>query len=137
MSIVERTKALGLPLDQIVVIGSGVMDALGLREARDIDLVVTMTLFDELKQTGEYKLTVKFDQEVLEKDDAEIWLSWGNEGVENFYQLYADGITMGDVRFANPEFVLWWKRDANRPKDQNDIELLSSYLNTKNSTEQA
>jgi len=38
MNIVGRLKKLNLPLGQRVVVGSGILDALGIRPAHDIDL---------------------------------------------------------------------------------------------------
>lgn len=128
MRIVDRVVATQLPLDQIVVIGSGVMDALGMRLSNDIDLVVSKLLFAELKSSGDYLYSVKHDEEVLEKDDQEIWLSWNNGGVSNFAQLWDEGVTIDTVRFCHPKTVLEWKRRQNRPKDQADIVTLRNYL---------
>lgn len=127
MSIVERVVATRLPLDQLVVIGSGVLDALELRAARDIDLVVTPGLFAALKQSGDYQYSIRHGEEVLEKDDQEIWLSWGG-ATPNYSKLFAGGVTVGGVRFAHPEFVLGWKRHNNRVKDAADIQMLENYL---------
>ncbi|AKM80828.1 TPA: hypothetical protein DDX46_05085 [Candidatus Saccharibacteria bacterium] len=128
MTIVERVYFTGLPLDQLVVIGSGVLDALELRPAVDIDMVVTEELFETLSQSGDYRESIIHGERVLEKDDQEIWLSWGSEGVANFQALSQGGVTIGGVRFAHPEFVLQWKRAMNRYKDQSDIQLLEKYL---------
>ena len=35
----ERVKDLGLPLDQLIVIGSGLLDQLGIRAASDINQI--------------------------------------------------------------------------------------------------
>ena len=45
-------KDLGFALGQYVVVGSGIMAAYGLKEAQDIDLVATPTLFAELERSG-------------------------------------------------------------------------------------
>ena len=34
----ERVKELGLPLDQIIIIGSGILDQLGIRQSADIEV---------------------------------------------------------------------------------------------------
>lgn len=128
MSIVERVKELGLPLDQVVVIGSGILDALELRPARDIDLVVTPGLFAQLHSTGRYQASVVRGEMVLQRDDQEIWQSWGSGAVPNFGALYSEGVTYRGVRFAHPRFVLAQKRQRDTPKDQRDIALLETYL---------
>ncbi|OGL21574.1 hypothetical protein A2707_06090 [Candidatus Saccharibacteria bacterium RIFCSPHIGHO2_01_FULL_45_15] len=128
MRITDRVVATGLPLDQIVVIGSGVMDALGLRRSDDIDLVASEKLFAELKSSGDYNYFIRHNEEVLEKDDQEIWLSWDVDGVSHFTQLWNGGVTIDSVRFCHPKSVLEWKKKHNRSKDQNDIVLLQKYL---------
>ena len=52
----ERVKDLGLPLGQLIVIGSGLLDQLGIRAASDIDLVVSNELFNALKNDNAWKI---------------------------------------------------------------------------------
>ncbi|MEO7904800.1 MAG: hypothetical protein ABIR91_03345 [Candidatus Saccharimonadales bacterium] len=128
MSSIERVKQLRLPLDQLVVIGSGVLDALGLRTADDIDLVLSPSLFDELQQRDDWRREQKHDEPVLYRDDVEAFLSWGSNGVPNFQALYSDGLDVQGVRFANPTFVIDWKQQRGSDKDLHDIQLLQRYL---------
>ncbi|RYX78356.1 hypothetical protein EON76_05670 [bacterium] len=128
MKITDRVKSTGLPLDQIVVIGSGVMDALDMRQSRDIDLVASQSLFAALKSRDDYVHSLRHNEEVVEKDDQEIWLSWCNGGISNFQRLWNEGITIDMVRFCDPKTVLVWKQLHNRPKDRTDITLLQKYL---------
>jgi hypothetical protein len=127
--IVDRIKALNLPAGQFVVIGSGVMDALGLRAAHDIDLVVTPEYFATLKQAGGWMLAKKHGEEVLTHGALEVWLSWGSHnGQPNFSELYDNGLTIDGIRFTDPTFVRDWKVEHNRPKDRADIAILNEYL---------
>lgn len=128
MTIVERVQQLNVPLDQTVVIGSGVLDALGLRAAGDVDLVVSPELFETLSQMPEWQLATKHDEPIITKGDTEAFLSWGSDAVPNFQQLYADGITIDGIRFANPRFVIAWKQCRLSDKDKADISLLEKYL---------
>lgn len=128
MTIIERFLALGLPADQCVVIGSGVLDALGLRPSGDIDLVVTVQLFRELQQSGKWQSKQRHGEVVLLRDDVEVWLSWGSEGKANFSTLRAEGVTIEGVTFAHPGFVLDWKKEKGRQKDLDDVQLLEEYL---------
>jgi len=119
-----------LPLSKVVVIGSGVLDALGLREAQDVDLVVDQELFSLLRDTGEWQSAIVHGEEALysEVHDAEVWQSWGSEGAPNFTELMDESIEVGGVHFANPTFVMEWKKQRNRPKDERDVALLEAYL---------
>lgn len=55
MSVIDKVQALGIPEDQYVVIGSGLLDARGLREVSDVGLVVTDGLFDRLSQDKRFR----------------------------------------------------------------------------------
>ncbi|MFA5841907.1 MAG: hypothetical protein WC835_03050 [Candidatus Paceibacterota bacterium] len=44
MNIAQRVKKLNFPIGEYVVVGSGLLDALGLRKANDIDVAITQKL---------------------------------------------------------------------------------------------
>ena len=127
MTIIERVKTLAVPLDEVVVIGSGLLDALGLRESHDVDLVVSRRLFADLKLSGSYTCLTKHGEEVLEKDDVEIWQSWGHLADEQFDGLKRTGIAISGVTFCSANMIIRHKEARGSEKDLRDIALLSSY----------
>lgn len=128
MGIVSRFKALNLPADECVVVGGGVIDALGLRQTNDIDVVASKRLFDQLKLSPGWQEELAYGDTHLTKDDAEVWRDWGKEPWLSFAELKADCVVIDGVQFANPKTVLRWKKLKNRPKDAVDIKLLTEYL---------
>ena len=52
MNIFDQVKSLNLPLGKYVVVGGGVLAAHGIRDFKDIDILITEELFDELKKNG-------------------------------------------------------------------------------------
>ncbi len=50
--IIKETLFLNLPLRQFTVVGSGALAIRGIRDAADIDLLVTQKLYDGLKGSG-------------------------------------------------------------------------------------
>ena len=128
MRIIKRFFELNLPPEHCVVIGSGLLDALNLRESSDIDLVVSEELFVRLRQADGWQAEVKYGETVLTKGDAEVWLSWGSRGTPNFKQLYEQGVSIDGVRFVDPVFLLNWKKDRASDKDLRDVKLLEEYL---------
>jgi len=124
MSIIERVKATKLPLDEVVVIGSGLLDALGLRKADDIDLVVSRVLFDRLTVSSAYTQKERAGEPYLIRDDIEIWMSWGNDRKPNFDALKDAGVVIDGVTFVNKDFLISWKKQSGRDKDISDIRLL-------------
>ena len=128
MGIIKRFFELNLPPEHCVVIGSGLLDALNLRESSDIDLVVSEELFERLRQADGWQAEVKYGETVLTKGDAEVWLSWGSRGTPNFKQLYEQGVSLDGVRFVDPVFLLNWKKARASDKDLRDVKLLEEYL---------
>lgn len=126
MGIIERVRAIGLPEDDLVVIGSGLLDAWGLRPAGDIDLVVSQQLFDKLDQSGIYQKGSKYNETYLKNADRDIWLSWG-EG-NDFAFLKSQAIMIDGMMFVNPNFLIKHKRRRGTQKDLSDIQLLEQYL---------
>lgn len=134
MAITQNIKQLDLPLDQLVVIGGGVLDALNLRPAGDIDLVLAPELFAHLVTQPDWQVAVKHGLDTpqgeltITQGDTEAFLSWGSEGRPNFATLYENGMIIDGVCFANPQVVIDWKRRRGSDKDMRDIALLEEYI---------
>ena len=126
MLMAERVRASGLPLDQLVVIGSGLLDQLGLREAHDIDLAVSTKLFVKLKQSGVYVAREKNGQTCLENEAFEIWEDWGRDA--SFEKLWQEGQTLDGVRFVSTAFLIEQKQARGLAKDKRDIALLKQHV---------
>ena len=129
MSILTRIRALGLPEDQIIVIGSGLLDAYDLRRADDIDLVVTSALFTQLETTGGYEKGMKGSEPYLVRNDVDLWQTWG-EG-NDFARLVGEGVVIEEITFVNPQFLIKQKRERATDKDMRDIALLEGYLHER------
>ena len=129
MPIIQRIKQLNLPLGEYVVIGSGLLDALGLRTAGDIDIAVTPKLFASLQSTGEWKEAEQYNKAFLLKDGVEIssQLEWGDFPT-TVTEAINSSIVVDGVPFLNMEELKKFKRAFGRQKDYDDIALLDAYL---------
>lgn len=128
MRFSDKVKALGLPLEQIVVIGSGLLDQLGLREARDIDLVVTTEVLDYADKSGEYQCGVEHGDRFCRNADVELWENWRED--MPYELLAASAIDIDGVRYVAPDVLLAKKRARGSQKDLEDIAALESYYAT-------
>lgn len=117
-----RVKSLDLPLSEVVVIGSGLLDELGLRSAHDLDLAVSPTLFEKLRDSGEF--TITNEGQTLRHNELEIWIDWPPR---DFAQLYENGQTINGVRFVDTQFLISQKQARGSQKDRHDIALLEGY----------
>jgi 8-oxo-dGTP diphosphatase len=132
MNIIQKIKELNLPNDQYVVIGSGTMDVLGIREARDIDISVTRELFGKLQKSLEWEEYEKYGRIFLKKDIFEIndQLNWDNYNTTT-EEAISSAITIEDIPFMNLGELIKFKTALGREKDFNDIKLINKYLNNK------
>lgn len=128
----DKVKALNLPLDQIIVIGSGILDQLGIRPASDIDLAASSDLMKKLsEESGDW--LKKFDDNqrfYFVKDDgsAEVWDGWVFDGQTVSYDNLLDyAVEYDGVRFVDLEFLRKWKSWRGREKDVRDVELIDEW----------
>jgi hypothetical protein len=128
----DKVKALNLPLDQIIVIGSGILDQLEIRPAVDIDLAVSSDLMKKLSEKSSDWIK-KFDDNqrfYFIKDDgsAEVWDGWEFDGQVVSYDGLLDYVVEYDgVRFVNLEFLSRWKKWRSLEKDTQDVKLIDEW----------
>lgn len=132
MDIVKAINQAKLPKDQLIVVASGIMNALGIRESDDIDLVITPELYKRLKNTPGWKEIEKHGYNVLMNGPFEAGLSWDNDDeIPNLDYLLKDAVYIKDVPFASLEKVRTWKEKMGREKDKKDLVLIDNYLDNK------
>ena len=79
----KRVKELGLPLDQIIIIGSGILDQLGIRQSIDIDVAARSEVLEKLAHDdGWIEKVDKHQRQYLVKCDGsvEVWDGWEIDG---------------------------------------------------------
>jgi len=136
MNIFDEVKKLNFPPDKYVVVGSGPMAALGLKEPNDIDLVITLDLFKECKKNGwEVKQWTypNTSGEYLQKENVELYLDV-NYGDFNptFEELFKRSEIINGVRFASLQDTLNFKKayltNIKKEKHIRDIAIIEGYL---------
>jgi hypothetical protein len=128
MTIAERVKELGLPTGSYAVFGSGPMAVRGMREAKDIDIIITSELFRKLKQDDTWKAEALRDHhEVLNRDGVSLFDSWAPDSWDIPAMIKEADVIEG-VPFVKLETVLEWKKIRDLPKDKEDIVMIEKYL---------
>ena len=132
----DRVKALRLPLDGCIVIGSGIMGELGIRESDDIDLILTEPLFESLVDRDGWYRIEKHGRPVFlhDRHKAEAWLSWvapHDTGLVDFATLLPDTVLVNDVRFVSLPYIRSWKEWYGRDKDRADVALIDAYMESR------
>ncbi len=129
MAITDRVKELNLPFGKYIVIGSGILDALGLRTANDIDIAVLPELYEQLRATGEWEEEERYGKIFLMKEGVEInpRLEW-EDFPTTTRQAIGSALVVDSIAFLNLEELKKFKRALGRQKDYNDIALIDRYL---------
>ena len=134
MEIKNKLIELGLNSENAVVIGSGILNALNLRESKDIDVVVTEEKYKELSDNSRFKKEQNHGREILDDGLFEIGTSWTVVGKNwKFEDLLNHSTTIDSVRYNTVEFLLdakrrWIADGEGRQKDIDDVKLMEQYL---------
>ena len=128
--IINKVKDLNLPLGQYVVFGSAPLAVHDIRQTQDIDLFVTASLYQQLKNSeGWQEREWDSGGHYLSKGIFEVDDSWDygdyNPSPE---EIIAIAEVWQGVSFAPLSEVLKWKKAFGREKDKVDVNLLERYL---------
>jgi hypothetical protein len=135
-TIFERVAELRFPLGQYVVVG-GTMEAHDIRPARDLDVVVTPGLMDELSRQGWPVRIPKAPptyndrhKRKLGTDHIQVYLDLSYDGtvIATGEELIATAPIINGIPFCLPGLLQAWKRIRGREKDIQDVQLIQSYL---------
>ena len=123
--IIAKVKARNFPESSYVVFGSAPLAIAGLREANDIDLLVSEQLFKELKRQGWKELDKGASDRPLVHELFEAHKNWDF----SFYsptleQLLERAKVIDGIPFASLDEVRKWKIASERLKDLVDIKLI-------------
>jgi hypothetical protein len=128
--IIIKVKELNLPKGSYVVFGSCPLAAAGIREAGDIDLMVSQEMFAELKKNGWTEINKSTDNTPLVFDIFEAYSNWKFGSYNpSFENLLSSSTKVDGIPFASLQEVRKWKVASGRPKDLADIKLIDKYLN--------
>lgn len=127
--IIAKVKKLNLPKNSYVIFGSCPMAVAGLREARDIDLLVSKEIFAKLKKDGWQEMLKDSNDKPLVSDVFEAHDNWNFSSYNpTLEQLLATATIIDGIPFASLEEVRKWKVASGRPKDLMDIELIDKSI---------
>ena len=132
MDIFQSVRNLGLPVNDYVVVGGGLLVALNLLEwDEDVDLTVNREIFNLFTKDG-WRQDKWGDKIVLKKSIYDVGLNFGEWSLED---LRYDAVIIQGIPFINPHKLIEWKSNTARPKDLIHIRLLRDYLQNKNITD--
>lgn len=130
----KTLQELGLNQDNSIVIASGILEALGIRKSKDIDIVANQEVYDSLKKSGQFNATKNHGREILADDKFEIGTSWTVLGKSHKLEDFIDkSIIIDGVRYITINFLYkakksWLLQKNVRQKDIEDVKLIEKYI---------
>ena len=127
MTIFEKVEKINIPKEEFVVLGSGILEALGIREAEDIDLLVKPELFEKLKNNGWKYEIIEIEgkpRDMLSKDNTQVFKDfwWGNDTLSPEEGI-ARAQNINGVNFISLQTLLEYKKKS---KNSDDISTFHS-----------
>lgn len=115
-----------IPSGQFIVAGSGILAALGMRPARDIDIVVDERLYDELLSRGWEK---SGRDKILTHEIFEASREWpfGTQ-YRSFEALQQDVEVINGIAFLSLKNTREWKQASGRKKGFQDIKMIDDFI---------
>jgi sulfate permease, SulP family len=131
MKLLEDLEHLGLNPGSFIVVGSGILEVLGIRDAIDIDVIVDPGGLRKLAVAGWEQDDAPRGKQVLLHGRFEASISWTSpEGELTIRELAPHSVDVNGYLFIGLPFLLHWKKALRRPKDLTDIDLIETYLKT-------
>lgn len=132
MDIFKKLAELDFPLGQYVLVGSAPLAARGIREARDLDIAVTSSLWDRLASSDDYLIEERYGRQFLvDKASGLIdiikQLDWDKYSTTVEEAILGADI-INDFPFLNISETIKFKTALGREKDFRDIEKLRDHL---------
>ena len=131
-SQIKNLKKLNLPTDQYVIVGSGALAIRGLREAKDLDVIVTQSLWDKMRKKydvapnswGVECMVLPHDIETLNPQQS----IFGNSKIVLREEIFAQAEMFDGVPFMSLEHLKKIKLELGREIDLKDVEMIDAYL---------
>lgn len=127
---IQKIKDLNLPSGKFAVFGSGPIAVRKIRDANDVDMIVTAELFEELKKNPDWHF-IHLEKEgriteKLVKDEFELYRDW-YPGEWDINKLISESEMIEGVPFVRLSDVIKYKEIRGWEKDKKDLELIKDF----------
>lgn len=130
-NIFARIQKFNLPDGEYAVFGSALMDVMGIRPAKDLDIIATPELYQQLKTAGwpEHQAN---GFTILRRGEADVTTVQDRPTDGDYHpdrrKLIKNAVVIEGCPFVRIEEVVACKTAYNREKDRTDIAKIKEYL---------
>lgn len=129
MNIIQEVKKLKLDPGSYIVVGSGLLAALSIRQTSDVDLVVSKDVYNKYKSLGWYEKTWPKGDPTISQGIYEFGTDWGDDkNIFTLEDLLSDKQVIDGINFVSLQRLRDWKLTKGREKDLADVALIDAYL---------
>lgn len=121
--LIDQVKKINLPIEEYAVFGSAVMAIRNLREAPNIDLIVTNVLWDKLIETY-----TPDSEGFIHINNVKISNWWFAPTCKDISTMIKESEIINGLPFVRIEDVLFYKKNLKTEKDKNDVMLIERFL---------
>lgn len=126
-TLFRKVRGMKLPRGRYVLFGSTPLGIRGLKNCRDVDVLLVEDLWEEYRKKNWEVVTLSHGSECLRNGDVELWKDW-KPGQWNVDQLIEEAEIIDGLPFVKLESVLEWKKLSGREKDLKDIETIEKFF---------
>ena len=127
--IIDAVKSLNMPLGSFVVFGSGPLAVAGIREAGDVDMLVTPDLLQRFKNEGWTKVVKSSGDEPYTNGHFEAHDNWDFSPYSpTLEHLLKTADIYDGIPFASLPEVRKWKQSSVGEKNLKDVILIDKHL---------
>lgn len=128
--LLEELNLFNLPKDEYVLVGSAPLAIREIRDAHDLDVLVSDDLWKTLAQKYPINTDHGFNKLILSPDidvlgDGSVFK---NPQIASFEEMIKTADIISGHKFLNLELLKKFKTKMGREKDLNDIELIDQYF---------
>lgn len=131
--LLNEIKKLKFTNTDFIIVGGGALAIRNLRETSDLDIVVIPELFEKLKNDNKWSYKTRPNgRPKLYKDFIEVYLDVNtNDFQRSTSQLFEHTDIFNQIQFIDLQTLMELKQSYGREKDFHDIELIQTYLASK------
>ena len=128
MKYLDELSLLNLPPGKFAIFGSGPMAIRGIREPKDLDIIVKQDVWTML--IGKYPESLFSKSTCLKIGNLEVYKDW-MELSDRINEMIDSAETIINFPFVKLKYVVEWKMQFGRQKDLKDIELIEKYNSSR------
>lgn len=129
LNYLEEVRNMNIPLGKYAISGSGPLAVRGIRDTKDIDLIVTPDIYSDYKNKNGWKTRFAYGNFFLRNGNIELWKKIGFwKDIVNIQELIDRAELIGGLPFVNLQDFIYWKKRAFRKKDKIDVKLAEDWM---------